>query len=57
MDEKLRIHIRQNLQTVIQIAAKYSDTPGLAKSIELFELSKTFEGMVWGLLVHFEWYN
>jgi clathrin heavy chain len=49
MDEMLRINIRQNLQTVVQIATKYSDILGPVKLIELFESFKTFEGMVGAL--------
>jgi clathrin heavy chain len=44
LEEMLRVNIRQNLQTVVQIATKYSDILGPVKLIELFESFKTFEG-------------
>lgn len=44
MQEMLRVNIRQNLQTVVQIATKYSNILGPVKLIELFESFKSFEG-------------
>jgi clathrin heavy chain len=43
LQEMLRVNIRQNLQVVIQIAAKYSDILGPVKLVEMFESYKTFE--------------
>jgi clathrin heavy chain len=48
LEEMLRVNIRQNLQTVVQIATKYSDILGPVKLIELFESFKTFEGDIFG---------
>ena len=49
MQEMLRVNIRQNLQTVVQIATKYSDILGPVKLIEMFERFKTFEGLYYYL--------
>lgn len=49
MQEMLRVNIRQNLQTVVQIATKYSDILGPVKLIELFESFKSFEGLYYYL--------
>lgn len=49
LQEMLRVNIRENLQVIIQIATKYSETLGPVKLIEMFEGFKSFEGMplVW----------
>ena len=44
LEEMLRVNMRQNLQTVIQIATKYSDILGPVSLIQLFEKFKTSEG-------------
>ena len=45
LNDMLRVNIRQNLQAVIQIAAKYSDILGSVKLIEMFESYESFEGL------------
>ncbi|CAD6563669.1 MAG: hypothetical protein CYPHOPRED_000018 [Cyphobasidiales sp. Tagirdzhanova-0007] len=47
--EMLRVNIRQNLQTVVQAATKYSELIGPVRLIELFESFKTFEGLYYYL--------
>ncbi|KAF2259169.1 clathrin heavy chain [Lojkania enalia] len=45
LDKMLEYNIRQNLQTVIRIAQKYSDLLGPNKIIELLEKYRTAEGL------------
>lgn len=45
----LRVNIRQNLQTVVQAATKYSDLIGPVRLIEMFESFRTFEGLYYYL--------
>ncbi|KAI8996350.1 clathrin heavy chain [Trametes punicea] len=49
MQEMLRVNIRQNLQTVVQISTKYSDILGPVKLIEMFESFKSYEGLYYYL--------
>ncbi|KAI9865995.1 MAG: hypothetical protein M1813_001962 [Trichoglossum hirsutum] len=49
LNEMLRVNIRQNLQSVVQIATKYSDLLGPLRLIELFEKYKTAEGLYYYL--------
>ena len=49
LDEMLKINIRQNLQSVVQIATKYSDLLGSSRLIELFERHRTAEGLYYYL--------
>lgn len=55
LKEMLTVNIRQNLQTVVKIATKYSEQLGSDKLIELFEQHKTFEGLYYflGSIVNF----
>jgi clathrin heavy chain len=45
LDEMLKVNIRQNLQTVIRIAQKYSDLLGPTRIIDLLEKYRTAEGL------------
>lgn len=45
LDEMLRVNIRQNLESVINIAKKYSDLFGPNKIIDLLEKYRTAEGL------------
>jgi clathrin heavy chain len=45
LDEMLKVNIRQNLQSVIRIAQKYSDLLGANRIIELLEKHRTAEGL------------
>jgi len=45
MNEMLKSNIRQNLQTVIHVAQKYSDLLGAANIIDLLEKYRTAEGL------------
>ncbi|KZF24742.1 clathrin heavy chain [Xylona heveae TC161] len=45
LNEMLRVNIRQNLQTVVQVATKFSDLIGPARLIDLFEKYRTAEGL------------
>lgn len=45
LDEMLRVNIRQNLQSVIDIAKKYSDLFGPTRIIDLLEKYRTAEGL------------
>lgn len=49
MDEMLKVNIRQNLQSVVQVATKYSDLLGPRELIELFERHRTAEGLYYYL--------
>jgi clathrin heavy chain len=49
MNEMLKVNIRQNLQSVVQIATKYSDLLGPTRLIELFEKHRTAEGLYYYL--------
>ena len=49
MNEMLKVNIRQNLQSVVQIATKYSDLLGPVRLIELFERYRTAEGLYYYL--------
>lgn len=49
MDEMLKVNIRQNLQSVVQTATKYSDLLGPNRLIELFEKHRTAEGLYYYL--------
>ncbi|KAF2003503.1 clathrin heavy chain [Amniculicola lignicola CBS 123094] len=45
LDEMLKVNIRQNLQSVIRIAQKYSDLLGPTRIIDLLEKYRTAEGL------------
>ncbi|ORY66519.1 uncharacterized protein BCR38DRAFT_484132 [Pseudomassariella vexata] len=45
LDAMMKVNIRQNLQSVVQVATKYSDLLGPTRLIDLFEKYKTFEGL------------
>ena len=49
LNEMLKVNIRQNLQSVVQIATKYSDLLGPHQLIELFERYRTAEGLYYYL--------
>ena len=49
LHEMLRVNIRQNLQSVIRIAQKYSDLLGPVKIIDLLEKYRTAEGLYYYL--------
>ncbi|KAK6069745.1 hypothetical protein SCUP234_10500 [Seiridium cupressi] len=49
LDAMMKSNIRQNLQSVVQIATKYSDLLGPVHLIDLFEKYKTFEGLFYYL--------
>lgn len=49
LDAMMKQNIRQNLQSVVQIATKYSDLLGPTKLIDLFEKYKTAEGLFYYL--------
>ena len=49
LNEMLKVNIRQNLQTVIQIATKYSELLGSARLIDLLEKYRTAEGLYYYL--------
>ncbi|KAK8088578.1 hypothetical protein PG997_003539 [Apiospora hydei] len=49
LDAMMKTNIRQNLQSVVQIATKYSDLLGPTHLIDLFEKYKTFEGLFYYL--------
>lgn len=49
LDAMLKHNIRNNLQSVIQIATKYSDLLGPERLIDLFEKFKTAEGLFYYL--------
>ncbi|KAK6843019.1 clathrin heavy chain [Apiospora arundinis] len=49
LDAMMKSNIRQNLQSVVQIATKYSDLLGPSHLIDLFEKYKTFEGLFYYL--------
>lgn len=49
LNEMLKTNIRQNLQTVVQIATKFSDLLGPTRLIELFERYRTAEGLYYYL--------
>lgn len=44
VQEVLRVSIHQDLQVVVEIATKYSETLGPATPVEIFEGFKSFEG-------------
>ncbi|KAI1466714.1 clathrin heavy chain [Daldinia caldariorum] len=45
LDAMMKVNIRQNLQSVVQIATKYSELLGPTNLIDLFEKYKTHEGL------------
>ncbi|KAI1134523.1 clathrin heavy chain [Hypoxylon sp. FL0543] len=45
LDAMMKSNIRQNLQSVVQVATKYSDLLGPTNLIDLFEKYKTHEGL------------
>lgn len=49
LDAMMKANIRQNLQSVVQIATKYSDLLGPTNLIDLFEKYKTSEGLFYYL--------
>ncbi|KAK7748408.1 Clathrin heavy chain [Diatrype stigma] len=49
LDAMMKVNIRQNLQTVVQVATKYSDLLGPVRLIDLFEKYKTSEGLFYYL--------
>ncbi|KAK2757809.1 clathrin heavy chain [Colletotrichum kahawae] len=49
LDAMMKHNIRQNLQSVVQVATKYSDLLGPVKLIDLFEKYKTAEGLFYYL--------
>ena len=49
LNEMLKANIRQNLQSVVQIATKFSDLLGPNRLIELFERHKATEGLYYYL--------
>ncbi|KAJ9157568.1 Clathrin heavy chain [Pleurostoma richardsiae] len=49
LDAMMKTNIRQNLQSVVQIATKYSDLLGPTRLIELFQKYKTSEGLFYYL--------
>ncbi|KAH8891850.1 clathrin heavy chain [Thozetella sp. PMI_491] len=49
LDAMLKTNIRLNLQSVVQIATKYSDLLGAVRLIDLFEKYKTAEGLFYYL--------
>ncbi|EOD49327.1 hypothetical protein GTA08_BOTSDO02967 [Neofusicoccum parvum] len=49
LDEMLKVNIRQNLQSVIRIAQKYSDLLGPTRIIDLLEKYRTAEGLFYYL--------
>lgn len=49
LNEMLRVNIRQNLQSVIRIAQKFSDLLGPANIIDLLEKYRTAEGLYYYL--------
>ncbi|KAI1110847.1 clathrin heavy chain-like protein [Nemania sp. NC0429] len=49
LDAMMKNNIRQNLQSVVQVATKYSDLLGATNLIDLFEKYRTFEGLFYYL--------
>ncbi|RSM14336.1 hypothetical protein CEP52_001366 [Fusarium oligoseptatum] len=49
LDAMMKSNIRQNLQSVVTIATKYSDLLGAVRLIDLFEKYKTSEGLFYYL--------
>ncbi|KAI0013525.1 clathrin heavy chain [Xylariaceae sp. FL0662B] len=49
LDAMMKANIRQNLQSVIQVATKYSELLGATNLIDLFEKYRTFEGLFYYL--------
>ncbi|KAF4446349.1 clathrin heavy chain [Fusarium austroafricanum] len=49
LDAMMKSNIRQNLQSVVTIATKYSDLLGAVRLIDLFEKYKTAEGLFYYL--------
>ncbi|KAI0482966.1 clathrin heavy chain-like protein [Xylariaceae sp. FL0804] len=49
LDAMMKSNIRQNLQSVVQVATKYSDLLGPTNLIDLFEKYKTMEGLFYYL--------
>ena len=49
LNEMLSTNIRQNLQSVVQVATKFSDLVGPSRLIELFEKYRTAEGLYYYL--------
>ncbi|KAI1498271.1 clathrin heavy chain [Biscogniauxia marginata] len=49
LDAMMKSNIRQNLQSVVQVATKYSDLLGATNLIDLFEKYKTYEGLFYYL--------
>ncbi|KAF5971964.1 clathrin heavy chain [Fusarium bulbicola] len=49
LDAMMKTNIRQNLQSVVTIATKYSDLLGAVRLIDLFEKYKTAEGLFYYL--------
>jgi clathrin heavy chain len=49
LNEMLKVNIRQNLQSVVQIATKFSDLLGPTQLIELLEKYRTAEGLYYYL--------
>ncbi|TPX15538.1 uncharacterized protein E0L32_004236 [Thyridium curvatum] len=49
LDAMMKTNIRQNLQSVVQVATKYSDLLGPTRLIDLFEKYKTAEGLFYYL--------
>lgn len=49
LDAMMKHNIRQNLQSVVQVATKYSDLLGPTRLIDLFEKYKTAEGLFYYL--------
>jgi clathrin heavy chain len=49
LDAMMKHNIRQNLQSVVQVATKYSDLLGPVRLIDLFEKYKTAEGLFYYL--------
>ncbi|KAH9902039.1 clathrin heavy chain [Xylariomycetidae sp. FL2044] len=49
LDAMMKANIRQNLQSVVQVATKYSDLLGPVHLIDLFEKYKTNEGLFYYL--------
>ncbi|CAK7563496.1 MAG: Clathrin heavy chain [Sporothrix epigloea] len=49
LDAMMKHNIRQNLQSVVQIATKYSDLLGSQQLVDLFEKYKTAEGLYYYL--------
>ncbi|KAI1333346.1 clathrin heavy chain-like protein [Xylariaceae sp. FL0255] len=49
LDAMMKSNIRQNLQSVVQVATKYSDLLGATNLIDMFEKYRTFEGLFYYL--------